>query len=85
MSAFNEVLAINWAMSRCEQALTSYPTTLEEDEAIVRTAEEKGEPLSPRRVSAIMVRVGEKEVLATAVEQLEVMKAAAAAGRCNVR
>jgi len=74
LSASNESLAVNWAMSRCEQALTSYPTTLEEDEAIVRAAQEKGEALSPRMVSALMVRVGEKEVLTQVIEQLEGMR-----------
>jgi hypothetical protein len=72
ISVANEAAAVSWSIEQCEVRLGEYPTTLAEDEALVAgSASDVSRTLSPHLLMALMVRVGEKEVLIDTISKLK--------------
>jgi len=74
VSKLNEQAALRWARDAIETHLSRYPTTLDADHDLIRQAGEENITLPPRIVSALMVRVGEKEILEHALGSLANME-----------
>ncbi|CAI5731497.1 unnamed protein product [Hyaloperonospora brassicae] len=75
ISVHNELAVYNNLQNACRRKLETFPTTLEEDEAILTNATEKS---SIRLLLAVRVRIEDKQVFAGVIDTIERWKHALA-------